>query len=393
MNILVIGAGTSRDFGFARLRAAGHRVGVIDDLSFVTTAMVDWIHPFSPSSGEAAADAALKAPMTFDAVLCFGEWYLQAAVEASELLGIPGPRLNVAAARQKDLMREAFRAHGMRVPRVRVVTDPDDAGLPEHVRFPVVVKPVDYSSSSGVTLVDDEDGLPAALRLALSKSFRGACLIEEFIDGEEYSVEGIVAGGQAIALGVTRKFITAPPYFVEVGHLFPAPIDVGRQHLLIEEARRAVEAVGMTSCSFHCELKVSGDVVVCIEIAGRSGGDMIPELIHRASGIDLYAAELAAILGEDPRPLCRPVTDLAAAVRFFQAAPGTRITWPSASTVRGTTLGECLVDLKHLYPWYVDAPVLNGSGRRLGYAILAGPAADVAVAYEQASRLAPPESI
>ncbi len=388
MRILVVGVGTSREFGFQRLRAAGHRIGMIDDLSFIPTELADWYHPVAASSGAQVAEIVGSAGQSFDVVLCFGEWHLSTAVDAAAALGVPGPRLDVDRARQKDRMRAAFDEHGMRTPRsVAVVGDQvDPAGLPA---LPVVVKPVDYSSSSGVTLVDAPEELLDAVRLARSKSFRGVALVEEYVGGTEYSVEGVVAGGRAVVCGVTEKHTTPPPYFVEVGHVFPAPIDPAEEAVVVAEAVRAVEAVGLVACGFHCEVKVDGGRAVCIEIAGRLAGDHIPRLVHEARGIDLYAAELAAVLGQDPEPHCRPTRDRTAAVRYLEAPVGRRITWPTVASIDAPELRSCLVDLEHEYPWYVDVPALDGAGRRLGHCILSGAPDEVAAAYEQARALSP----
>lgn len=388
MRILVIGVGTSREFGFQRLRAGGHQIGMIDDLSFIPTELADWYYPVAASSGEQVADIVRSAGQSFDVVMCFGEWHLKTAVEAAASLDIPGPQLDVERARQKDRMRLAFGEHGMRTPKSVAVTS-DGAKLPEMPALPLVVKPVDYSSSSGVRLVDRREDLHEAVRVAQSKSFRGIALAEEFIGGIEYSIEGVVAGGHVTVCGVTEKRVTAPPHFVEVGHLFPARIDEARESLLVAEAERAAKAVGLVSCGFHCEIKIDGDDVVCIEIAGRLAGDHIPRLVYEASGIDLYAAELAAILGQDPEPLCRPTIRRSAAVRFLEAPEGHRITWPTVADVDAQELRSCLVDLKHAYPWYVDTPALDGAGRRLGHCIVSGEPTDVAAAYDQARQLAP----
>ncbi|UTT59426.1 ATP-grasp domain-containing protein [Cellulosimicrobium cellulans] len=360
----------------------------MDDLAFVPTEAVDWYVPFAPRDVAEAVAFVRSAGETVDVILCFGEWHLGLAVGTAQALGVPGPRLDVTRARQKDAMRAAFRAAGMRTPR-SVVVDGDDVAddLPN---FPVVVKPVDYSSSSGVALVTDEEQLRAALRTAQQKSFRGVALVEEFVRGPEFSVEGVVSDGRAIVVGVTQKQVTDPPWFVETGHLFPAELPEEARSALVDEACRAVAAVGLTACAFHCELRLGPDGPVCIEIAGRSGGDQIPRLVWEATGCDLYLAELAAILGEDPERWMLPTRQRSAAIRFLEAVPGTVVRWPSASAAaRRLPLSECLVALGHAYPWYVEVPPLDGSGRRLGYCLVAGPQDDVRTAYEQATVLAP----
>lgn len=389
MNILVVGAGSAREFGYRRLRELGHWVGVVDDLSFIPTDLVDWYHPFAPTDGAAVVDAVGRSGRRMNAVLCFGEWHLGAAVAAAQLLGIPGPRLDVEKARQKDAMRAAFAGAGMRSPLSVPVRDVIEVAGLELPDLPLVVKPVDYSSSSGVTLVTRTDDLAAAVAYALSKSFRGLALIEEYVAGEEFSVEGVVADSVPRVLGTTRKWTTPPPYFVEVGHSYPAELDPPAREILESEAIRAARAVGLEACAFHCEIKLEGTEAVCIEIAGRSGGDHIPQLMYEAQGVDLYGAEVAAITGADISEQCRPRRSGAAAVRYLEAEAGTRVTWPAVRSIAGSALADCLVDLKHYYPWYTIVPPLDGSGRRLGYCILAGDPDEVRLAYDQAVLLAP----
>src|SRR5262249_35635724 len=147
------------------------------------------------------------------------------AYEVAEELGMAAnPASAVRLLNDKLAMRELLREHG--VSGVRWVAAPswrDAAALLEGFELPVVVKPTSLAGSRGVLLLRERAELAAWGRLLDGYGYRGPVLVEEYLRGPEYSVETISVGGVHHVVGVTGKQLGAPPLFIEMGHVHPAP--------------------------------------------------------------------------------------------------------------------------------------------------------------------------
>ena len=128
-----------------------------------------------------------------------------------------------------------------------------------------------------------------------------AALIEEYIDGAEYSAEVIVDRNGPRTLVLCEKVLGPLPYFVEIGHRVPARLDAGADAKLRNTAEAAVRALGVGNCVCHVELRVSGAGVSVIEVNLRPAGGRLPEFIWNVTGYDLHKAAIAiAVTGEAP---------------------------------------------------------------------------------------------
>ena len=99
--------------------------------------------------------------------------------------------------------------------------------------YPLIVKPTDRSGSRGVTKIEGPDGLEAAIHKALEDSFEKKVMIEEFVEGKEYSVECISYEGIHVFLALTEKRTTGAPNFIEKGHLQPAEVTPALRNQII----------------------------------------------------------------------------------------------------------------------------------------------------------------
>jgi len=171
------------------------------------TSTVDVLKP-----GASAAWAKAQDGERFDAVYALQELAQVAVAETAEAIGAPGnPPEAVHRVRTKDACREALAAAGFPQPVVRLCADVAEAEafLREHAG-PWIVKPRDAMGSTGVSLVTDAARLPAALALLPdAKPF----LVEQFVEGPEFSVEGVFLGGVPKILAVTAKEKVPPPNF------------------------------------------------------------------------------------------------------------------------------------------------------------------------------------
>lgn len=185
------------------------------------------------------------------------------------------------------------------------------------LEYPVIVKPLDRSGSRGVTKLMNENGLEEAIELAKSQGYEKYALIEEFVSGEEYSVEFISWQGEHYFITVTKKFTTGAPRFIETAHLEPAGLDNMTEKRVIEVVKHALTSLGIQYGASHSEVKVSdkGEIKI-IEIGGRMGGDCIgSSLVELSTGVDFVNAVIDVALGI--KPIIKKTKKCAAAVRYI----------------------------------------------------------------------------
>ena len=222
---------------------------------------------------------------------------------------VANPPEVLATCRNKALTRIALRDNGVLQPRfaaVRSVAEVEAAVA--EIGLPCVVKPADDSGSHDVLwCADAATAVEHAERiLAITANVRGQAtaqtvLVEEFLDGREYSAEMFCADGQVTCIGVTERTVSDLPYFVETGHLFPANLAEPDAAAIAETARQALKAVGFERGPAHVELKTTQAGPAIVEINARLAGGMIPELIRPATGVDLLDQQVRAASGRPVR--------------------------------------------------------------------------------------------
>ena len=220
----------------------------------------------------------------------------------AEQLNLPcNPTSIVEQCTNKYKMREAMLSHGVKTPKfIKASTDTKDyALLLSDFKFPVIVKPTDRSGSRGITKVQSLDDIPAAVTSAAKESFEHHAIIEEFIDGNEYSCECITQNGTHHFLAFTKKYTTGSPHFIETGHAEPSDIPEALQPAIQSEIFKALDALGIQNSASHTEFKVNenGDFGI-IEIGARMGGDCIgSDLVKLSTGNDFVKMVLDVALG------------------------------------------------------------------------------------------------
>ncbi|HEX2079992.1 MAG TPA: ATP-grasp domain-containing protein [Longimicrobium sp.] len=227
------------------------------------------------------------------------EYHVATAAALAARFGLPGPDAgSVRAARDKSHQRRVLAAGGVPTPAFRVVGSAAEAvGAAGQIGFPVVVKPLDGSGSVGVRACADADEVDAhASRLFAPADAEPRVLVEQLVAGDEYSVE--VFSGRVI--GITRKHLGRPPFFVEAGHDYPAAVAEDVAEALAESVVRGTELLGLGWGPLHWELRMQGGRAYPIEVNPRLAGGFIPELVRHAQGIDLIRETLRLVVGRAP---------------------------------------------------------------------------------------------
>jgi biotin carboxylase len=258
-----------------------------------------------------------------DGIIGFAEPQVITAALVQDRLGLPGPSLHAAViSRNKALQRAVCAARGVPQPAYLLAPDIDAARAWMLDRLPVVVKPLTLSGSEGVELVRD----PAAVaEIAARRAGEGTVLVEEAVEGPEYSWEALVRDGAVLFENITAKETTPPPYFVELshrcGHTFTEPGLADRVH---ELTREVLAAIGMRTGLVHLEFRVGPEGPALMEVAVRTPGDYLADAVGLAHGFDLYEASVRLALGMPLEGRARPgsAPRTWTATCFLTAPPG-----------------------------------------------------------------------
>lgn len=202
----------------------------------------------------------------------------------------------------KFLMNEAFHQHGVPAPKSYLVSERDDTTRVS-LKYPLIVKPTDRSGSRGITKVCRESELGMAIDGALLHSFERRAIIQEFAEGQEYSVEYISWEGAHYFLACTKKYTTNAPHFIETGHIQPAfDLSEDAQKTIKQIVPRALDALGIKYGASHTEVIVGLDsTVTVVEIGARMGGDCIgSDLVRMSTGYDFCKMVIRVACNEKP---------------------------------------------------------------------------------------------
>lgn len=325
-----------------------------------------------PDAVLAAVDE-IRTSTTIDGVMTFMEFYVPLAATVAGTLGLPGIAPQDAMnARDKSLMRQRLAEMNVAIPAFRIVDSLDLAiRAGREIGYPNIVKPVNMSGSRGVMLNDDEGELTRNLTelMAYLPPFGVArsshYLVEEFMDGPEYSVESISCRGKVEVVAVTKKFL-AENTFVEIGHLVPADLSPDDHAAMCSLTKQAVIALGIHDGGSHTEIKLTRSGPKIVEVAARLGGGSIPELVELATGVDLWKAVIQIAMGEEP--VLQRSKNRYAAIAFLTADPGV----VSDIKIHTADLNDSVQTM--LVQTRIGASIspLTSSADRLGYVIATG---------------------
>lgn len=321
-----------------------------------------------------------------DAVVTFSEYLLEATSLAAAELRLKNAGPNVLLAREKILMRERWARAGIPQPHFMEVKNPEDVRLAcRQIGVPLLLKVANGAGSIGQQIVGDEseaeekltnlldaveqawmvgkkdpmqgDAPPQLLAEAIIKSTTESWY-EDRVWGDYLSVEGIVRGGVYHPLAITGRLPTIPP-FIEVSNIAPCPLARPKKDIVVEAARRAIDALELQDCATHTEIKLCKDgTVQLIETAARMGGVAIAKEVEHVYGIDYIGLLIDTLLGHDgPIPAFEPQPPACAAA--------------SLSLIGVNAKGE---------PWQTRR---RFEPARVDWTALAGPQVEVFVEYTQ----------
>ncbi len=280
----------TRAFGAAAERLGVELVFATDRCDVLDDPWSDAAIPIRFHDEAGSVDAVLSAHRgnPLDGVLVVGDRPTVIGARVLERLGLPGhPAAAVATARNKVRSRERLRDAGLRGPWFSVAPlDAAPDALAASVPYPCVLKPLALSGSRGVMRVDAAPAFRAAWdrlsALLASPDIRAErsdlhrmILVESFIPGREFAVEGILHHGALQTLAVFDKPDPLDgPFFEETIYLTPTSFPESTERAIVREVTRAALALGLRHGPVHAECRVNAEGVVVLEVAARPIGGL-----------------------------------------------------------------------------------------------------------------------
>jgi biotin carboxylase len=329
-----------------------------------------------------AAGRALDAPVA--GATSSSEYYIAAAAELAAALGRPHPdAAAIRTCRDKHAQRARLRDAGLPGPEFEQASTPSAAVTAAgRIGYPVVVKPISGSGSIGTRRCADADEVAAAAAYVLDTDPaelalppQAAVLVEEYLAGDEYSVETL---GEHV-VGITRKHLGPEPYFMEIGHDFPAPLPEAERAAIGAAALAALRALGLGWGGAHVELRYGPDGPRIVEVNPRLAGGMIPRMVTEALGIDMIFHVVAEAAGQPRTP--RPARSEAAAIRFLVTTEPGKLAGISGMAAARAVPGVVEVGISGQPDR--DVLIRHAFTDRLGYVIARGESGTVAARAAQ----------
>ncbi len=226
-------------------------------------------------------------------LITFGDYHLETVSKAASYLKLPHCDVSaVVTCRDKYLVRKKLSEGGIEMPFHQRVSNINQLNT-MNLSYPLIVKPVDDSGSVGIHKVTTYSELEEAIQKVLShtKNARGAILkgeaiVEQYLQGEEMSVELLNVEGCWKVIGITGREMGGPIGATETSTTFPHELDEKKTQIIHHTVTDWLERLGLNFGGAHVEIKLEGDQVHLIEINPRPAGGRVNQLIYLASGYD-----------------------------------------------------------------------------------------------------------
>lgn len=274
---------------------------------------------------------------------------------ATSRIGLPGISYDTAVkATDKGEMIKAFEAAGVEHPWYFILKSKEDLTAALHkVTYPCVIKPTDNAGNRGVSFASSEEELLSLYEYSHENSHSGDVIIEEYMEGQEVSVEIIVYHGEVHILAVTDKLTQGKPYFVEIGHSEQSQLGEENVERIKDLAARAVKAIDIDNSPAHVEIMLTKDGPKMVELGARMGGGCITtHLVPLSTGIDMIKSVMDLAMGMEPD--VTPKFDKGSALRHIIGVEGEII------SING-------LDEARAVPGVTEVTMLKAVGDKVGY--------------------------
>ena len=335
-NILILGASLLQKPAIQSAKELGCKVFVVDGNSkALCVPLADVFEQIDLKDEEKLLSYAKQIQKTegLSGVFTAGTDFSKSVAYITENLGLPGHSYQSACnASDKELMRSCFKKHKVNSPNFVVLTEND---LPKiqndcknfllsngfSLNESLVIKPCDNMGARGckkIENLDDNENFVDAVKDSIKNSRSGRAILEEFMDGKEFSIDALVYKNELLITGFADRHIFYPPYFIEMGHTMPTDLLYPDFLDVITEFAKGVKALGLSCGAAKGDVKLTSKGVMIGEIAGRlSGGYMSGWTFPYSSDINLTKQGILLALGEKLN-LCPSQVEVLQKKSFFK---------------------------------------------------------------------------
>lgn len=376
--ILQLGAGKLMTHSIKQIQALGHEVYAVDKNRYAPGFMVADGH--SPIDlVNVSSVTAYAHDIGADAVIAVNEAGVITAAQVSKSLGLRGLEPYIALdALDKGLMRQRWQTAQLPQPTFEVVKTADAiADAAERIGYPLIIKPTMNWGSRGISLVNNPDDLAWAVDFASQHQRDGDLIVEQFIDGTEMTVEGLIRDGEIAILAKSDKTHQPhPKYRVAMSLHYPANFDAAILEKTDQLIMEACQALKLDNCAFHAEVMVTPeDDIYLIELGARPGGGHIfGQIVEAVSGVSMPQALVQILLGEDVD--IQPRAQNGAVYRFFAPPPGI---FKRALGVEVAKRMPGVLDLGFFMVEGREVRAIEGDADRPGYCVAVGTSREEAI--------------
>lgn len=331
--LIVLGAGTECIDNIRHAKELGYKVIVLDyNPDAPGIPLADEYLPLNPYDAEESASGIakwLKAGNSADGVICVALDAPHTVAAIEQTLGkVHLSKESARLATDKVAMKERLSSAGIAVPFFKEIFQAPEipAYLSKYKKL--VIKPVDSRGSRGVLMLDEKSDLVKAFAYARANSPSERVMIEEFLDGQQISSEGLIVNGIGYIPGLSDRnyeyLERYAPHIIENGGDLPSHLPPEAITELKEVTGRAASALGIMDGPVKGDLIWHNNEAYVIEIAARhSGGYLATHELPWNTGVDLLAQSYALATGGNPDiEALVPRQNIAICQRYIFAEPG-----------------------------------------------------------------------
>ena len=204
----------------------------------------------------------------------------------------------------KNLWREFCCRHNIDSPRALYFKDINNA-IKESKNFfqgKIIIKPIDNAAGKGVSVVEiEKDNLESALKIAFDASRDKTIVIEEFIEGSRHGFSTILINKKVVFYFYDNEQYDYNPFAVS-GTTTSHSISDNMIKDLIVEIEKIANILQLKDGIFHTQT-IAKDMpngskkLVIIEACRRAGGDLYPQFVSMAYGVDYPKMIIETIAG------------------------------------------------------------------------------------------------
>lgn len=312
-SVLILGAGLMQKPAILAAKKSGFHTYVIDaNENAESISYADEFRKIDLKNREEIYEFSkyLKDEHNLSGIFTAGTDFSASVSFAAEKLGLACHSFEAALnASIKPRMRACFKAHGVPSPEFfslkgTEISEEKIRFMTDSLGLPCVVKPADNMGARGCRMIRNFSEAMASVRAAAENSRTDTVIIEEYMEGPEFSIDALVYDGTLTITGFADRHIYYPPYFIETGHTMPTVIDETKKLELIDCFSKGIKSLGLTCGAAKADIKYTEKGPQIGEIAARlSGGYMSGWTFPYSSGCDLTEQALLIAAGKEPEYL------------------------------------------------------------------------------------------